>query len=167
MSVSSRQAWTSTHRNNHINDGTGLVEFPVLSEPSGRMCDIRALQRKTGNSPTILGFSPLQAAAPTLLHRRDAGVLLYRGIRSSSWRAIDFSKSATAGCWGTPQAANSRIRYNGNPPHHVHSNWARFYTGFRVTRTRWRAGRVVGRYRVSITTPRLNNPEHRKISAFS
>jgi len=156
-----------------FNDGTGLVEFPVLSGTLGQdVVDIRALHGKTGKFTYDPGFLSTASCRSDITYiDGDAGVLLYRGYPIEQLaEQCDFLEVCYLLLFGELPNRRQQQEFDTTVTRHtmVHEQLARFYTGFRRDSHPMAVlvgvvGALSAFYHDSLD---LNNPEHRKISAF-
>jgi len=156
-----------------FNDGTAAVEFPVLSGTIGQdVVDIRALHGKTGKFTYDPGFLSTASCRSEITYiDGDAGVLLYRGYPIEQLaEQCDFLEVCYLLLFGELPDKNKLQEFGTTVMRHtmVHEQLARFYTGFRRDSHPMAVlvgvvGALSAFYHDSLD---LNDPEHRKISAF-
>ncbi|MEK6211247.1 MAG: citrate synthase [Pseudomonadota bacterium] len=156
-----------------FNDGTAPVEFPVLSGTIGQdVVDIRALHGKTGKFTYDPGFLSTASCRSEITYiDGDAGVLLYRGYPIEQLaEQCDFLEVCYLLLFGELPNKQQQQQFDTTVTRHtmVHEQLARFYTGFRRDSHPMAVlvgvvGALSAFYHDSLD---LNNPEHRKISAF-
>ncbi len=156
-----------------FDDGTAPVEFPVLSGTVGQdVVDIRALHGKTGKFTYDPGFLSTASCRSEITYiDGDAGVLLYRGYPIEQLaEQCDFLEVCYLLLFGELPNKNRLQEFSTTVMRHtmVHEQLARFYTGFRRDSHPMAVlvgvvGALSAFYHDSLD---LNNPEHRKISAF-
>ena len=156
-----------------LNDGTAPVEFPVLSGTLGQdVVDIRAMHAKTGKFTYDPGFLSTASCRSEITYiDGDAGVLLYRGYPIEQLaEKCDFLEVCYLLLFGELPNTQQQQEFDNTVTRHtmVHEQLARFYTGFRRDSHPMAVlvgvvGALSAFYHDSLD---LNNPEHRKISAF-
>ncbi|MGQ0579054.1 MAG: citrate synthase [Betaproteobacteria bacterium] len=156
-----------------FDDGTAPVEFPVLSGTVGQdVVDIRALHGKTGKFTYDPGFLSTASCRSEITYiDGDAGVLLYRGYPIEQLaEKCDFLEVCYLLLFGELPDKKQLQEFSATVMRHtmVHEQLARFYTGFRRDSHPMAVlvgvvGALSAFYHDSLD---LNNPEHRKISAF-
>ncbi len=156
-----------------FDDGTASVEFPVLSGTVGQdVVDIRALHGKTGKFTYDPGFLSTASCRSEITYiDGDAGVLLYRGYPIEQLaEQCDFLEVCYLLLFGELPNRQQQQEFSTTVMRHsmVHEQLARFYTGFRRDSHPMAVlvgvvGALSAFYHDSLD---LNNPEHRKISAF-
>jgi citrate synthase len=156
-----------------FDDGTAPVEFPVLSGTIGQdVVDIRTLQSKTGKFTYDPGFLSTASCRSEITYiDGDAGVLLYRGYPIEQLaEQCDFLEVCYLLLFGELPNRQQQQEFDNTVKRHtmVHEQLARFYTGFRRDSHPMAVlvgvvGALSAFYHDSLD---LNNPEHRKISAF-
>ena len=156
-----------------LNDGTAPVEFPVLSGTLGQdVLDIRTLHAKTGKFTYDPGFLSTASCRSEITYiDGDAGVLLYRGYPIEQLaETCDFLEVCYLLLFGELPNKRQQQEFDTTVTRHtmVHEQLARFYTGFRRDSHPMAVlvgvvGALSAFYHDSLD---LNNPEHRKISAF-
>jgi len=149
------------------------IEFPVMSGTIGPdVVDIRALYGKTGAFTYDPGFLSTASCASTITYiDGDAGVLLYRGYPIEQLAEnCDFMDVCYLLLNGELPNAQEKTEFDQIVTKHtmVHDQLTRFFTGFRRgTHPMAVMVGVVGAlsafYHDSLD---INDPEHRKISAF-
>ena len=154
-------------------DGTAPVEFPVLSGTLGEdVVDIRTLHGKTGKFTYDPGFLSTASCRSEITYiDGDAGVLLYRGYPIEQLAdQCDFLEVCYLLMFGELPNRQQQQEFDNTVKRHtmVHEQLARFYTGFRRDSHPMAVlvgvvGALSAFYHDSLD---LNNPEHRKISAF-
>ena len=156
-----------------FNDGNAAVEFPVLSGTIGQdVVDIRTLNGKTGKFTYDPGFLSTASCRSEITYiDGDAGVLLYRGYPIEQLaEKCDFLEVCYLLLFGELPDRKQQQAFDDTVTRHtmVHEQLARFYTGFRRDSHPMAVlvgvvGALSAFYHDSLD---LNNPEHRKISAF-
>jgi len=156
-----------------FNDGNAPVEFPVLSGTIGQdVVDIRTLNGKTGKFTYDPGFLSTASCRSEITYiDGDAGVLLYRGYPIEQLaEKCDFLEVCYLLLFGELPDRKQQQVFDDTVTRHtmVHEQLARFYTGFRRDSHPMAVlvgvvGALSAFYHDSLD---LNNPEHRKISAF-
>ncbi|HEV8647472.1 MAG TPA: citrate synthase [Burkholderiales bacterium] len=156
-----------------LGDGTAPVEFPVLSGTLGQdVVDIRTLNAKTGKFTYDPGFLSTASCRSEITYiDGDAGVLLYRGYPIEQLaEQCDFLEICYLLLFGELPNRQQQQEFDTTVTRHtmVHEQLARFYTGFRRDSHPMAVlvgvvGALSAFYHDSLD---LNNPEHRKISAF-
>ena len=156
-----------------FNDGIAPVEFPVLSGTIGQdVVDIRTLNGKTGKFTYDPGFLSTASCRSEITYiDGDAGVLLYRGYPIEQLaEQCDFLEVCYLLLFGELPNRQKQQEFDDTVTRHtmVHEQLARFYTGFRRDSHPMAVlvgvvGALSAFYHDSLD---LNNPEHRKISAF-
>jgi citrate synthase len=156
-----------------FNDGNAAVEFPVLSGTIGQdVVDIRTLNGKTGKFTYDPGFLSTASCRSEITYiDGDAGVLLYRGYPIEQLaEKCDFLEVCYLLLFGELPDRKQQQTFDDTVTRHtmVHEQLARFYTGFRRDSHPMAVlvgvvGALSAFYHDSLD---LNNPEHRKISAF-
>jgi citrate synthase len=156
-----------------FDDGTAPVEFPVLSGTVGQdVVDIRTLHGKTGKFTYDPGFLSTASCRSEITYiDGDAGVLLYRGYPIEQLaEQCDFLEVCYLLLFGELPNKQQQQEFGTTVMRHsmVHEQLARFYTGFRRDSHPMAVlvgvvGALSAFYHDSLD---LNNPEHRKISAF-
>jgi len=156
-----------------FNDGSAPVEFPVLSGTIGQdVVDIRTLNSKTGKFTYDPGFLSTASCRSEITYiDGDAGVLLYRGYPIEQLaEKCDFLEVCYLLLFGELPDRKQQQVFDDTVTRHtmVHEQLARFYTGFRRDSHPMAVlvgvvGALSAFYHDSLD---LNNPEHRKISAF-
>ena len=156
-----------------FNDGIAPVEFPVLSGTIGQdVVDIRTLNGKTGKFTYDPGFLSTASCRSEITYiDGDAGVLLYRGYPIEQLaEECDFLEVCYLLLFGELPDRQQQQEFDDTVTRHtmVHEQLARFYTGFRRDSHPMAVlvgvvGALSAFYHDSLD---LNNPEHRKISAF-
>ena len=153
-------------------DGS-IYEFPVLSGTVGpEVVDIRTLYGKAGVFTYDPGFLSTASCGSTITYiDGDAGVLLYRGYPIEQLaQHCDFLQVCYLLLNGELPNRGQRDEFVGTVTHHtmVHEQLARLYQGFRRDAHPMAVlvgviGALSAFYHDSLD---INNPEHRKISAF-
>jgi len=156
-----------------FNDGIAPVEFPVLSGTIGQdVVDIRTLNGKTGKFTYDPGFLSTASCRSEITYiDGDAGILLYRGYPIEQLaEQCDFLEVCYLLLFGELPNRQKQQEFDDTVTRHtmVHEQLARFYTGFRRDSHPMAVlvgvvGALSAFYHDSLD---LNNPEHRKISAF-
>jgi citrate synthase len=156
-----------------FDDGTASVELPVLSGTVGQdVVDIRALHGKTGKFTYDPGFLSTASCRSEITYiDGEAGVLLYRGYPIEQLaKQCDFLEVCHLLLFGELPNMQQQQEFGNTVMRHsmVHEQLARFYTGFRRDSHPMAVlvgvvGALSAFYHDSLD---LNNPEHRKISAF-
>jgi citrate synthase len=153
-------------------DGKTL-DFPVLSGSIGpEVIDIRTLYGKSGMFTYDPGFLSTASCNSTITYiDGDAGVLLYRGYPIEQLaQHCDFLETCYLLLNGELPNKADKEKFVGTVTRHtmVHDQLTRFFTGFRRDAHPMAVlvgvvGALSAFYHDSLD---INNPEHRKISAF-
>ena len=157
-----------------LNWGDGKsTEFPVLTGTIGPdVVDIRSLYAKTGLFTYDPGFMSTACATSRITYiDGDEGVLLYRGYSIEQLaQQCDFLEICFLLLNGELPNAKQRTEFVTTVTRHtmVHDQLTRFFTGFRRDAHPMAimvgvVGALSAFYHDSLD---INNPEHRKISAF-
>ena len=157
-----------------LNWGDGKsTEFPVLTGTIGPdVVDIRSLYAKTGLFTYDPGFMSTACATSRITYiDGDEGVLLYRGYSIEQLaQQCDFLEICYLLLNGELPNAKQRTEFVTTVTRHtmVHDQLTRFFTGFRRDAHPMAimvgvVGALSAFYHDSLD---INNPEHRKISAF-
>ncbi len=156
----------------HWGDGKS-TEFPVLTGTIGpEVVDIRSLYGKTGMFTYDPGFMSTACATSRITYiDGDEGVLLYRGYSIEQLaQSCDFLEVCYLLLNGELPNAKQRGEFVNTVTRHtmVHDQLNRFFTGFRRDAHPMAVmvgvvGALSAFYHDSLD---INNPEHRKISAF-
>ena len=157
-----------------LNWGDGKsTEFPVLKGTIGPdVVDIRSLYAKTGLFTYDPGFMSTACATSRITYiDGDEGVLLYRGYSIEQLaEKCDFLETCYLLLNGDLPNAKQRTEFVATVTRHtmVHDQLTRFFTGFRRDAHPMAVmvgvvGALSAFYHDSLD---INNPEHRKISAF-
>ncbi len=157
-----------------LNWGDGKsTEFPVLTGTIGPdVIDIRSLYGKTGMFTYDPGFMSTACATSRITYiDGDVGVLLYRGYSIEQLaQQCDFLEVCYLLLNGELPNAKQRGEFVSTVTRHtmVHDQLTRFFTGFRRDAHPMAVmvgvvGALSAFYHDSLD---INNPEHRKISAF-
>ena len=163
----------STNKKAVLTYGDKTVEFPVLGGSIGpEVIDIRSLYGKTGAFTYDPGFLSTAACSSKITYiDGDEGVLLYRGYPIEQLAEnCDFLETCYLLLNGElPNKAEHGDFVNTVTRHTmVHDQLSRFFTGFRRDAHPMAVlvgvvGALSAFYHDSLD---INNPEHRKISAF-
>ncbi len=155
-----------------LNDGKSL-DFPVLSGSIGpEVIDIRTLYAKSGMFTYDPGFLSTASCNSSITYiDGDAGVLLYRGYPIEQLaQHCDFLETCYLLLNGELPNARDKDAFVSTVTRHtmVHDQLTRFFTGFRRDAHPMAVlvgvvGALSAFYHDSLD---INNPEHRKISAF-
>jgi citrate synthase len=157
-----------------LNWGDGKsTEFPVLKGTIGPdVVDIRSLYAKTGLFTYDPGFMSTACATSRITYiDGDEGVLLYRGYSIEQLaEKCDFLETCYLLLNGELPNAKQRAEFVTTVTRHtmVHDQLTRFFTGFRRDAHPMAVmvgvvGALSAFYHDSLD---INNPEHRKVSAF-
>ncbi|MSQ69804.1 MAG: citrate (Si)-synthase [Betaproteobacteria bacterium] len=157
-----------------LNYGDGKsVEFPVLSGSIGPdVIDIRTLYGKTGAFTYDPGFLSTASCSSKITYiDGDTGVLLYRGYHIEELaKHCDFLEVCYLLLNGELPDPGQKKEFDTTVIHHtmVHDQLNRFFTGFRRDAHPMAVmvgivGALSAFYHDSLD---INNPEHRKVSAF-
>jgi len=153
--------------------GGTSFEFPVMSGTIGpEVVDIRSLYGKSGMFTYDPGFLSTASCNSTITYiDGDAGVLLYRGYPIEQLaQHCDFLEVCYLLLYGELPNQKEKNEFVSMVMHHtmVHEQINRFFTGFRrdahpMATMVGVVGALSAFYHDALD---INNPEHRKISAF-
>src|SRR6185503_19926904 len=153
-------------------DGKSL-DFPMMEGSIGpEVVDIRTLYGKSGVFTYDPGFLSTASCNSSITYiDGDAGVLLYRGYPIEQLaQHCDFLEVCYLLLYGELPDQKQKDEFVHIVTHHtmVHEQLARFFTGFRrdAHPMATMVGVVGALSAFYHDPPDINNPEHRKISAF-